>query len=215
MPTARSLTGVQRVTRATSQTASGVLLSGEDKKVIRHKRVKDCKKKDILLHCLWCDYVKPIPANLCRCYKTGEESNYIDYLSQERCSVLANSNAYKKLVRHMKLCGEKQGKTQGDFGPFFDLIHQGKKTKKGFPEVAKNTLLSEMLPQKIHLLATPRYVTLKRHHEQLAEKKIIEVTKTDTTFRTEGTSLFILLLDGRYGGIEGVKPVDIIDSTFR
>jgi hypothetical protein len=172
MPTTRSSTEVQRVTRVTNQKASGVLLSGQDKEVIRHKRVEDCKKNDILLHCLWCDYVKPIPTYLRPYYKTGDGSNYINYLYQERSSVLANSNAYKKLVMHMKSCGEKHGKTRGDFGPFFDPIHRGKKTKKGIPEVEKNMLLSKVVPQKIHL-ETPRYLTLKRYHEQLEERKAI------------------------------------------
>jgi hypothetical protein len=124
-----------------NQEEEDVVETGEVKK--RKPRFLTREKCDpgvVLMHCPWCPWVKPIPAQYSPAqYESEKGSGFCDYYTRMPTSEFKKSNCYKKTMKHLWDCGSKRGKDRSFWGPFFARTYGKKNLEDKLP--AGTTLL--------------------------------------------------------------------------
>ena len=98
------------------------------KRVRRYKTKADFPNK-ICMHCLWCDWVKPIPEDLNPQQYVKRGSQIVDYKHQLPTVRFKSSNCYKKTVCHLWDCVKRGKVPRSKWGAFFSRTYKGKTVK--------------------------------------------------------------------------------------
>lgn len=112
----------------------------------------------VLMHCLWCEWVKPIPdAYSPSQYQSQKGNPYVDYLTKKPTSQFKKSNVYKKTRKHLWKCGARVGKDRSYWGPFFAKSYGGKVLKD---EVGSSSVMHPREQDRRRV--KPRHVTMEQ-----------------------------------------------------